>query len=84
MWQQLVKDQQLSENIAKKIVNQLFPDKNFFAFKLFPKKETDKMQQELNEIKRINKESIDNGSFRITNSENSHLLPVVMSNDCRD
>ena len=42
------------------------------------------MDKELEEIIRINKESIDHGSYRIINSENSHLLPVVMSNDCRD
>ena len=38
----------------------------------------------MKEIKRINKEAIEHGSYRITNSENSHLLPIVMSNDCRD
>ena len=42
------------------------------------------MDKELKEIRRINKEAIDHGSYRIINSENSHLLPVVMSNDCRD
>ena len=42
------------------------------------------MDKELKEIRRINKEAIDHGSYRITNSKNSHLLPVVMSNDCRD
>ena len=42
------------------------------------------MKQELKEINRINREAIDQGNFRIINSENSHLLPVVMSNDCRD
>ena len=42
------------------------------------------MDKELEEIIRINKESIDHGSYRIINLENSHLLPVVMSNDCRD
>ena len=84
MWQQLIEDQQLQENEARKIVSSIFPDKNFFAFKLFPKKESDKMDQEIKEIRRINKEAIDHGSYRIINSENSHLLPVVMSNDCRD
>ena len=42
------------------------------------------MKQVLKEINRINREAIDHGNFRIINSENSHLLPVVMSNDCRD
>ena len=42
------------------------------------------MEQELKEIQRINKEAIDYESYKITNSENSHLLPIVMSNDCRD
>ena len=42
------------------------------------------MEKELTEISRINKQSIDHGSLRITNSEHSHLLPIVMSNDCRD
>jgi hypothetical protein len=42
------------------------------------------MEQEMIEIQRINKEAIEHGSYRITNSEHSHLLPIVMSNDCRD
>ena len=84
MWQQLVKDQQLQENEAKKIVSLIFPKKNFFAFKKFPLKEKNKKNKELEEIIRINKEAIDHGSYRIINLESSHLLPVVMSNDCRD
>ena len=38
----------------------------------------------MTEIHRINKEAMEHGSYRITNSEHSHLLPIVMSNDCRD
>ncbi len=42
------------------------------------------MEYELMEIKRLNKEAINHGCYRITNSQYSHLVPIVMSNDCRD
>jgi len=38
---------------AQKIVYDLFPDKNFFAFKIFEERE--KLEIEMKEIQRINK-----------------------------
>ena len=74
----------MQENEARKIVSSILPKKNFFAYKKFPNNEKKKMDKELKEIRRINKEAIDHGSYKIANKENSHLLPVVMSSDCRD
>jgi hypothetical protein len=52
---------------------------------MFTKKsDASKMEKEITEIKRLNDEAIKHGSYRITNSDHSHLLPIVMSNDCRD
>ncbi len=66
---QLQLDQQLGYKEAMNIVNQLFPDKNFFAFKMFTKKsDASKMEKEISEIQRINDEAIKHGSYRITNS----------------
>jgi hypothetical protein len=42
------------------------------------------MDKELEDIRKINKQAIDHGSYKITNGKISYLLPVVMSNDCRD
>jgi hypothetical protein len=48
------------------------------------KEDSEKLENEITEIQRINEEAMKHGSYRITNSEHSHLLPIVMSNDCRD
>ena len=57
-----------SIDFAKKIVDKLFPDENFYAFKLFTKKsEEKKIEKELTEISRINKQSINHGSYQIIN-----------------
>ncbi len=42
------------------------------------------MNQELIDIQKINNGAIKHGSYKITNLNSSHLLPVVMPNNNRD
>ena len=44
----------------------------------------EKLEQEMKEIQRINKQAIDHGSYFFYNKWEAHMLPIVMSNDCRD
>jgi hypothetical protein len=66
------------------IVKKILPDKNFFAFKLFPKDEKEKNEKEMEELQRLNKMAIDHGSYRNCNKKLAFLLPIVLSNDCRE
>ena len=38
----------------------------------------------MSELKRLNKMALDHGTYRNCNSDYSFLLPIVLSNDCRE
>ena len=59
------------------IVKNILPDKNFFAFKLFPEVEKEKNDKEMEELKRLNKVAIEHGNYKNCNSDYAYLLPIV-------
>jgi hypothetical protein len=74
----------MSEKECMDIVKSILPDKNFFAFKLFPKDEKEKNDYEMEELQRLNKMAIEHGNYRNCNSDYAYLLPIILSNDCRE
>jgi hypothetical protein len=42
------------------------------------------MEREMEEVERIIKQSIEHGSYSISNIKETHLLPIIISNDYRD
>lgn len=74
----LIEDQQI-KNIknAKLIIDDVLPNKNFFAFKLFD--DNVKQEQEMTEILRINEQAIDHGNYFFINENEAQMLPILMS-----
>jgi histidinol-phosphate/aromatic aminotransferase/cobyric acid decarboxylase-like protein len=70
---------------AKKIIDRLFPDENFFTFKYSTiASEKKKMSKELTEIKRINDQAINHGNYIFVNTNEALFMPIINANDSRD
>ena len=85
----LAEDQNMQEEANKyrlvQIVQKLFPDENFFAFKTSDAFSKERVQQERTEISRLIALVADKKiSYRMSNEGQSYLQPVLISNDCRD
>ena len=70
---------------AREIIDNLFPDENFFTFKFSTiASEKKKMSKELTEIKRINDQAINHGNYIFVNTNEALFMPIINANDSRD
>ena len=74
-----------SDYDVKYIINQLFPDDNFFTFKYSSSpSERKKMILEMSEINRINNQAINHGNYIFKNEDEALFMPIINANDSRD
>ena len=75
----------LRKEDAIRIVDEIFPNENFFSFKFIKEKDNPvKFKKEFSEIQRIHQQSVNHGSYYFYNQKEALLVPILMSKDCKD